>query len=146
MAAKNINADEYLVGFRKLIGLTLLDLQESSAMMGLEIGAQHLNSLGTLHGGIIATMIDHAGGMAGCLCKETGRLRKAVTLSLTSSFLSPATEGKVTATGRKRPGGRQIFVSTVEITDETGRLIAIGEATYRYIKDQPSADRIQESE
>lgn len=135
MAETYMNADEYLVGFRKLIGLNLLELQEGSAVMGLEIGAEHLNSLRTLHGGIIATMIDHAGGMAGCLCKETGRLRKAVTLSLTTSFLAPATQGKITATGRKRPSGRRIFFSTVEITDETGRLIAIGEATYRYIKD-----------
>jgi uncharacterized protein (TIGR00369 family) len=132
MPATNLNLDEYLVGFRKLIGLNLLELQEGSAVMGLEIGSEHLNSQGSLHGGIIATMIDHAGGMSGCLCQETGRIRKAVTLSLTTSFLAPASEGKITATGRKRPGGRRIFVSTVEITDEAGKLLAVGEATYRY--------------
>ncbi|PKN16405.1 MAG: PaaI family thioesterase [Deltaproteobacteria bacterium HGW-Deltaproteobacteria-23] len=146
MPATNLNFDEYLVGFRKLIGLNLLELQEGSAMMELEIGAEHLNSQGSIHGGIMATMIDHAGGMAGCLCQETGRIRKAVTLSLTTSFLAPAAEGKIMATGRKRPGGRRIFVSTVEITDVTGKLLAVGEATYRYIKDQRSVDRIQESE
>lgn len=125
---------ENLVGFRKLIGLTTRDLQEGYAVMELTIGAEHLNSVGTLHGGIAATMIDHAGGIAGCLCQKTGTLRKAVTLSLTTSFLAPVSSGTVTATGRKRPGGRQIFASSVEITDDTGRLIAIGEATYRYIK------------
>jgi uncharacterized protein (TIGR00369 family) len=135
MPETDMKTDEKLVGFRKLIGLTTRELQEGYAVMELVIGDEHLNSVGTLHGGITATMIDHAGGIAGCLCQKTGRLRKAVTLSLTTSFLAPATDGKITATGRKRSGGRRIFASTVEISDETGRLIAIGEATYRYIGD-----------
>jgi len=121
------------VGFRKLIGLKAITVDDSYAVMELEIGAEHLNSQGSLHGGIVATMIDHAGGIAGCLCKKTGTMRKAVTLSLTTSFLAPVAGGKVTATGRKRPGGRRIFVSTTEITNESGKLIAVGEATYRYV-------------
>jgi len=120
-------------GFRQLIGLQAIELSDGLALMELTIGPEHLNSQGFLHGGILATMIDHAGGIAGCFCAETGRPRKAVTISLTTSFLAGAKHGTVTAIGRKRPGGKRIFVSTIEVTDETGRLLAIGEATYRYI-------------
>jgi len=125
-----------LVGFRKLIGLAAKELRDGYALMELTIGPEHLNSQGFLHGGILATMIDHAGGIAGCYCAATGRSKKAVTISLTTSFLAAVSGGIVTAVGRKRPGGRRIFVSTTEVTDETGRLLAIGEATYRYIEDK----------
>ena len=124
------------VGFRKLIGLEAKELRDGYALMELVIGPEHLNSGGLLHGGILATMIDHAGGIAGCFCEKTGGSKKAVTLSLTTSFLAAANSGRVTAIGRKRPGGRRIFVSTTEVTDETGRLLAVGEATYRYIDDK----------
>jgi uncharacterized protein (TIGR00369 family) len=122
-----------LVGFRRLIGLHAKELRDGFALMELNIGPEHLNSGGSLHGGILATMIDHTGGIAGCFCAESGTSKKAVTLSLTTSFLAATDRGKVTAIGRKRPGGRRIFVSTTEVTDETGRLLAVGEATYRYI-------------
>jgi len=128
-----VNSSDNPIGFRKLIGLNATAVEDGYAVMELVIGAEHLNSQGALHGGIIATMIDHAGGIAGCLCKETGKMRKAVTVSLTTSFLAPTSSGKVTATGRKRPGGRRIFVSTTEIIDANGKLIAVGEATYRYV-------------
>ncbi|HXC93378.1 MAG TPA: PaaI family thioesterase [Geobacteraceae bacterium] len=121
------------VGFRKLIGLVTKELHEGYAVMELTVSPEHLNSHGSLHGGIAATMIDHAGGIAGCFCERTGKRRKAVTLSLTTSFLAPVSGGILTATSRKRPGGRRIYVSTTEIADETGRLIAVGEATYRYV-------------
>jgi uncharacterized protein (TIGR00369 family) len=121
------------VGFRKLIGLVTRELHEGYAVMELMVSPEHLNSHGSLHGGIVATMIDHAGGIAGCFCERTGKHRKAVTLTLTTSFLAPVSGGILTASSRKRPGGRRIFVSTTEITDETGRLIAVGEATYRYL-------------
>lgn len=128
-----LDSPENPTGFRKLIGLHATTVADGHAVMELEIGAEHLNSQGFLHGGIVATMIDHAGGIAGSLCSETGSMRKAVTVSLTTSFLAPVSSGRITARSRKRPGGRSIYVSTTEITDETGRLIAVGEASYRYI-------------
>jgi uncharacterized protein (TIGR00369 family) len=120
-------------GFRKMLGLEIKELAVGHAVMELTISAEHLNSAGSLHGGVAATMIDHAGGIAGFICHKTGRHRMAVTLSLTTSFLAGVSSGKITATARKRQGGRRIYVSTTEITDETGKLIALGEATYRYI-------------
>ena len=121
------------VGFKKLIGLETVELAEGRAVLSLNVSAKHLNSQGSLHGGVLATLIDHAGGNAGCFGNETGKPRKAVTLSLTTSFLAPVSSGRIIATARKRPGGRRIFVSTTEITDESGKLLAVGEATYRYI-------------
>jgi len=136
MPESELKLADNLLGFRKLIGLQAKELREGYALMQLTIGPEHLNSGGSLHGGILATMIDHTGGIAGCLCPDTGKSRKAVTISLTTSFLAGVSSGTITAIARKRPGGRRIFVSTTEVTDETGRLLAVGEATYRYIDDK----------
>jgi len=132
MPAGELETTDNPVGFRKLIGLVTREARDGFAVMELSVSAEHLNSFGALNGGIIATMIDHAGGVAGCFSAGNGRRRKAVTLSLTTSFLAPVSSGKIVATSRKRPGGRRIFVSTTEISDETGKLLAVGEATYRY--------------
>lgn len=122
-----------LSGFRQAIDLRVTKLGSSQAVMELTIGPRHLNSNGTLHGGVLAAMIDNTGGLAGCYNQVSRTLRKAVTLSLTTSFLASVSSGIIRAIGHKRSGGRRIFVATVEITDENGALIAIGEATYRCI-------------
>ena len=120
-------------GFYKLLGITVPELIVNRAVVQLSIGQQHLNSHGSLHGGVMTTMIDFAGGLAGLYSSSSENLRKAVTLSLTTSFLAPASSGVVQAIGQKRSGGRRIFVSTIEVIGEAGKLIALGEATYRYV-------------
>lgn len=133
MPAQELTTSTGLTGFKQLLGIESVDHQEGYAVLALTVTAEHLNSHGSLHGGVLATLIDHAGGNAGCIDGTNSKSRNAVTLSLTTSFLAPVSSGKIFATARKRPGGRRIFVSTTEITDESGRLLAVGEATYRYI-------------
>lgn len=122
-------------GFRDFLGLQITELAADHTTMELEITPQHLNSQGSLHGGVLATVVDNSGGLAGCYCHKTGSIRKAVTLSLTTSFLAPASSGKIRAISRKRSAGRRIFTATTDIYDEAGKLIAIGEATYRYLSE-----------
>ncbi len=123
-------------GFRDTIGMRVVELDDGLAVMELAIGPETLNSHGSLHGGAIAAIIDNTGGLAGCYCHETRQIRKAVTLSLTTSFIGPALSGTIRAIGRKRSRTRRIFVSTVEVTDKNGNLIAVGEATYRYVGEE----------
>lgn len=127
-------------GFFKLLDFQLMDWDEDKAVLELEIGPQHLNRAKVLHGGVVASMIDLAGGFAGCYCAVPGRIRKAVTLSMTTSFTGQATSGVVRAVGRRRAGGRSIFFATVEITDAFGAMIALGEGTYRYRRGSETPD------
>jgi uncharacterized protein (TIGR00369 family) len=120
-------------GFRNLIGFQVVEWNEDHVVLELAIGPQHLNRQGGLHGGVLAAMIDSACGLAGCYCPTIGHIRKAMTLSLTTSFTGQAAPGVIRAVGSKRSGGRRIFVSTAEVTDAKYNIVAIGEATYRYI-------------
>lgn len=120
--------------FFEYMGFQVSEWDSDYIVLTLHVGPQHLNLHGTLHGGVLTAMIDNACAMAGCYCPTPGHIRKALTLTLTTSFTGQASLGTIRALGRKRSGGRRIFVSTTEIIDENGNLIAIGEATNRYAR------------
>ncbi len=120
-------------GFSQLLDYRLLVWRPDHAEVVLEIGPKHLNRSGVLHGGVVAALIDTACGYAGVHETEPGKVRRAVTLSITLSFLKQAGLGAVlTVRARRTGGGRNIFFSRCEVADGDARLIATGEGPYRY--------------
>jgi len=119
-------------GFRQLVGFRVVEWTDGAASVALTIGPRHLNRSGVLHGGVITTLIDSAGGYAGNYCPYPGRVRRSVTLSLSTQFIGQAKSGVLTAHARMRGGGKRIFYTTVEVHDGDGTLIALGEGVYRY--------------
>ena len=119
-------------GYFNHLDFRMVKWEQGLAVLELEIGPQHLNRSLTLHGGVLTAMIDTVCGFSGCYCPVPGHIRKAVTLSLTTSFTGQAASGIVRAVGHKRTRGRKIYVSSAEVLNVAGEIIAIGEATYRY--------------
>ncbi len=120
-----------LSGYARLIGHRLVRWEPDYAEMILDLGPQHENRNGAVHGGVLATLVDTACGFSGCW-SPPGQSRAAVTLSLATSFLAPARSGRLTAIGRRIGGGRSIFFATAEIRDGEGTLLARGEGVFRY--------------
>ena len=118
--------------FQDYLGYRLVEWREGHAVVELETSAAHLNRGGVVHGAIMTALVDVATGFAGTYPTEPGKRRVGVTLSLTTSFVAQAMPGKLRAVGRVKGGGRRIFIATVEVLDGEGKLVAIGEATYRY--------------
>lgn len=85
------------------------------------------NGLGTLHGGVTATLVDVSIGLA-----VIGQLggQPATTVELKVNYLRPAANGKVFARARIVKIGKTLVTGTAEIKDPHGHLIAIGTATY----------------
>ena len=100
-------------------------------MIGLELQPCHLNLGGVIHGGVLTSLLDIAMAEAGTYCPYPGRIRKAITLSLTTTFTGQCSGGTIRVTGRKRAGGTRIFNSTGEVHDDKGNLLAIAEGTFR---------------
>jgi acyl-coenzyme A thioesterase 13 len=74
----------------------LSDIQLSSATHGrviarLRLQPVHLNSKGTLHGSVSATIVDWAGGMA---IASTGLDKTGVSTDIHISYVSPARDGQ----------------------------------------------------
>jgi uncharacterized protein (TIGR00369 family) len=119
-------------GFRQLVGYRLLDWKDGEAAITLTIGPRHLNRAGALHGGVISTLIDAAGGYAGTYCAVPGHARRCVTVSLNTQYLAQTKSGVLTARARVRGGGKRLFIASAEVHDAAGMLLAIGEGVYRY--------------
>lgn len=76
----------------------------------LTVEARHLNRNGTLHGGVMATVLDTTMGDAVRTYLDEGQ--ETATVSMTATYLGPATEGdelRASAEVRKR-GGSLVLV------------------------------------
>ncbi|PCM44389.1 PaaI family thioesterase [Marinobacter sp. ANT_B65] len=120
-----------LPGFHNLLGYQQVSWEENEAVMELKLQPKHLNLGGVIHGGVLTSLLDITMAQAGTYCPFPGRLRKAITLSLTTTFTGQCSGGTIRVTGRKRAGGTRIFNSTGEVHDDKGNLLAIAEGTFR---------------
>lgn len=119
-------------GFQELLDYHLVEWAEDHAVLELTIERRHCNRAGVIHGGVLATLIDTSCGFAATFCPFPGRVRRVVTLQLTTSFTGQARHGTLRAIGRKKAGGSRIVFCSSEILDENGKLIAMGEGSFRY--------------
>ncbi|MBM3596781.1 MAG: PaaI family thioesterase [Alphaproteobacteria bacterium] len=122
---------EPITGFQNLLGYRLVEWREGHAVLELDIADRHRNRSGVLHGGVIMTMIDAAGGFSGTYCAVPGNVRRGMSLSISTNFTGQATDGIVRAVARRTRGGRKIFFASVEVFSG-GELIGTGEGVYRY--------------
>ena len=122
---------EDLPGFHSLLGYRQVSWDENEAVLELALQPRHLNLGGVIHGGVLTSLLDIALAQAGTHCPYPGRMRKAITLSLTTTFTGQCSGGTIRVTGRKRAGGSRIFNSSGEVHDEQGNLLAIAEGTFR---------------
>jgi uncharacterized protein (TIGR00369 family) len=92
-------------------------------------GTAHLNPAGTVHGGVAATMLDTAMGLAIHSTLEKGL--GSTTLEFKISLLRPITPetGLIKAEGVVLNCGRRIGTAEGRLTDQTGRLLAHGTTT-----------------
>jgi len=116
---------EFHTGF---LGLRLERVAEGEVDVSLALEPRHLNLVGTLHGGMIATLADTATGLAYRTVPEAGM--RHVTSTLTVTFLSPRRSGTVTARGRVVKRGRRLGYAEADVVDEAGVLLARATATF----------------
>ncbi len=117
--------------YHQLIGLKVVDLSEGFARLTIPVDRRLNNRLGHLHGGILTSMADAAAGEALLTMIEHGE--RPTTVELNINYLSPVHDGQLVAEAQIVSRGRTIAVADVDISDETGRLVAKSRATYMVI-------------
>jgi uncharacterized protein (TIGR00369 family) len=121
-------------GAHALVGYEVdLSDPDGLARIALDIGPQHLNRNGTLHGGIHAMMLDAAAGFAASrtLAGGAAEIVPVVTVSLTTSFVAAVGSGRVVATGRLVGGGYKIVYADAELHDADVRLCSRATGVFR---------------
>lgn len=108
----------------RLLGIRLDEVEHGRMVMSLDTQPDFANPLGTVHGGIAATLLD---SVMGCAVHTTlPPLVGYTTLELKVNYIRAVqTDGRtLTAEGTIVHSGRRIATAEGKVTDERGRLIA----------------------
>ena len=105
-----------------------LDRERQQVVISMPLSPEYERhkDTGQFHGGVIATLIDVAGDFALVILVGGG----VPTINLRIDYLRPAGGSSLTATASVRRAGKTIGVVDIDVTDGTGRLVAIGRGCY----------------
>ncbi len=119
--------------FTRAIGLRGEGAGAGWAAISLDVGPEHMNRNGIAHGGVLTTLLDSASGLA-CIFDDAGNVvRTVVTVSLTTNFLRPVVDGRLTATARVR-GGRRTFTVDCDCVSNSGALVASSMGVFQTVR------------
>ena len=126
--AKDSGTDEAATGgFAERLGAVAEAAEDGSARMSFRAEEEHLNQAGTLHGGVLATLVDTAMGMAVRSATDDGDV--PATSQLTVTYLRPGKPGDVTVTARVRTRGEHLTVCEADV-EQDGRSLVHAVATF----------------
>ncbi len=106
--------------FARYNGIELLEVAKGSAKAQMKINENHLNGIGTVHGGAIFTLADFAFAVA---ANSHGNVTVAINVNI--SFMKAAYSGTLIAEAREISLNPRISTYTIDIYDSDGELIAI---------------------
>ncbi len=99
--------------FLSFQGIQLLEAENGSSLVTMDVNKSISNIYGTVHGGALFSLADTAAGSA---CYSRGR--KCVTLNSTIHFIRPGISGILTARGKEIHRGNKTGLYEVTITNE----------------------------
>jgi uncharacterized protein (TIGR00369 family) len=111
------------------LGLTDLRPEPGRVVVEMPAAEFHYNPLGSVHGGVISTLLDTAAACAVHTTLAVGELYTSVDLSV--KFLRPVTvdSGLLTCEGTVIQRGRRTALAEAQLSDESGRLVAHATST-----------------
>jgi uncharacterized protein (TIGR00369 family) len=118
--------------FNQHLGLHVLRIFKDGLALECALRPEMKNWLGTLHGGVTATLIDAAIGVA-AIALSGGRRMSTVDLKV--NYLRPAVEGKFHCRAHLIKVGKTLVFGEAKVRDGRGRVVATGQATYIYLEE-----------
>jgi uncharacterized protein (TIGR00369 family) len=114
--------------FVKMMGMKLLSCSGGASVMRCRVRQALRNSGGTLHGGVLGTLVDMS--VATALRSALPLTSRMTTVEYKVNLLKPVSEGTITARGSVIRLGKTIAVGSTEIRNAAGDPVAFGSATF----------------
>ncbi len=127
-----------LGGFNQAMGLRFVRVSPEEFVAELEVGNQHLQPYGLVHGGVYSGMIETVCSTAAAMTVFNEK-KSAVGLENTTSFLKAVRSGKITCTVKPTLIGKRTHVWTGTVTDDRNRLVATGRVRLMILEDGAEA-------
>ena len=112
-----------------LMNMTIVSAEVGKVTFTCEPHESQYNPIGTVHGGLVCTLLD---SVAGCAVQTTLPKGQAYTsLEIKINYLRPvlSTTGTLTAVGTVTKPGRRAAFAEGTVTDSEGRLVATASST-----------------
>ena len=153
MTMGDTNIDSYLqalkeihekkIPFNRIFGLTVDSLKPGSVAVRFEMKKELIGNYvhGILHGGVISSVLDAAGGLAAASSiidkmkdkpseEIANRIMKTGTIDLRVDYLRPGRGKFFRATSSIMRAGNRVAVTRMELHNDKDLLIAVGTGTY----------------
>ena len=114
--------------FVKMMGMKLLGCSGGKSVMQCRVRQALKNSGGTLHGGVMGTLVDMS--VATALRSVLPLTSRMTTVEYKVNLLKPVPDGVITAHGSVIRMGKTIAVGPTEIRNAEGDHVAFGSATF----------------
>lgn len=112
----------------RLLGITRLSMTRGRATFEMTVRTEHMNPHGVVHGGVIGTLADYAMGAA--LTSELDAGTRCATLEMKINYVAAVSGGRLRAEAAVVHCGHRVAVIEARVTDDTGRLVAVGLGTF----------------
>jgi uncharacterized protein (TIGR00369 family) len=116
-------------GFITLVGAHAPEADGGEARVEVDVDERHLNPAGTVHGGLLATLVDTTMGAA---VRSTVDGEVPATSQLTITYLRPGEPGRLEVTARVTKRGESLTMCEAEV-EQSGRTLAHALATFALV-------------
>jgi len=104
----------------RFFGFRMMAASRGRVVLKFRVQQHHLQVHRVVHGGVMATLADTAGGLATYMAVAPGT--RVATVEMKINFLEPIERGTVTADARVIRCGRNFSVVDCDVRDSAGRL------------------------
>ena len=104
------------------MGFELTALEPGRAVLEMNVDERHHNPMGTVHGGIIADLVDAAMGVAHMSALQPGMTHTTVEFKI--NFMRAVYHDRIRAIATVKRTGRKIGVTECDVLDSADKLLA----------------------
>ena len=110
--------------FFKHLSMSVTEIGVGYSVVVLDVGNEHMNPFGGLHGGVYASAIDTAAyWSAYCELPEENGL---ITIDIKVDFLAPVSDNKIIINGSRIKSGKTIYLTEAKMSGTNGTILAHG--------------------
>lgn len=123
------NPMQYKGTYLEFLGFRLTEWKEGFARLEMVVRPDHRNTIGFLHGGVISSLLDISGAVAGSYGIASEFV--SITINLNCTYIVPHTGNRVIAEGELVRSTNSLFFAQAKLLDPDRKLLcATATATY----------------
>jgi uncharacterized protein (TIGR00369 family) len=123
------------VTFSKHIGAKVEEVEPGRSIIYIDVEDVHLNGVGTLHGGVYASLMDNAMGLSVLALVGV----RTATIEMNVHFLGAVSGGRITCESEVIHRTRRTATAEAKVRDADGNLVAMGTGAFRVFEKKGNA-------